>query len=891
MWMFVIFLILLTGNAVRLVMMASNPLRPSADEMAERIAEEKISALHQVDTMNLMLYTLLMILTVLTVWIFKYRRLRFVHETGVTLIYGLIVGLIIKLSTKGSSRPPMTAAVVPFNMTVSIEAPPDYLRLSVPYYDVLTNGNRSILLRYKFDTNDNEFREALLEEKATFDSEIFFNILLPPIIFNAGYSLKKRHFFRNIGSILVYAVFGTSISCVLIGIIMYGVTSIVGLPFSLSETLLFGAMISATDPVTILAVLNEVNVDANLFALVFGESALNDAVAIVLSQTIEKYSPSTELPASSLDGKALVNSCGRFFGVFFGSMGVGSLVGCVASLFMKFTKISQFPLLESSLFILMSYLSFLVSEAAHLTGIVSVLFCGICQAHYTFNNLSTESKCRTKQFFEVLNFLSENFIFTYIGVSLFTSQAHLFNIWFIIGAFVAIFLGRVLHIYPLTALLNLGRTPPIPMNNQHMMVFAGKYRTDCVPIQAYSYVMVIKVELQFSGLRGAMAFALAIRNTSSSQMRIMYSTTSLIVIFTVLVNGGLASHMLQLLKIKYVVILISFIQRKTITITSPSHHRYNKWDKSLLPQKWYDFDNNKPASCIMVPHCRFLKPFLTNCKPSLMETLPAWCAPVSRVFTTSVQLYQVDGWQACKLFVWFKVFCQLQTDYDQLQNSQEDGGGPFSSQHGDDLTDAFKVSMDRIDDYVYLSNAKTANNSEELLQWGINRVLTVDIKPVKRMHQDIRYYFVHMEDDPNWDLLSSLKECLAYIESSVIEGNAILVHCFLGISRSPAVATAYLMRKYKLDADEALRRVRNCRPIVWYVHARCSLSNFVNPVEWMNESIACQQGKLLCPRCSARLGSFRWAGLQCGCGKWVIPGFSIQKCKVDTELLERQLDT
>ncbi|KHJ42154.1 sodium/hydrogen exchanger 3 [Trichuris suis] len=575
MWMFVILLILLAGNAVRLVMMASNPLRPSADEMAERIAEEKISALHQVDTMNLMLYTLLMILTVLTVWIFKYRRLRFVHETGLTLIYGLIVGLIIKLSTKGSSRPPMTAAVVPFNMTVSIEAPPDYLRLSVPYYDVLTNGNRSILLRYKFDTNDNEFREALLEEKATFDSEIFFNILLPPIIFNAGYSLKKRHFFRNIGSILVYAVFGTSISCVLIGIIMYGVTSVVGLPFSLSETLLFGAMISATDPVTILAVLNEVNVDANLFALVFGESALNDAVAIVLSQTIEKYSPSTELPASSLDGKALVNSCGRFFGVFFGSMGVGSLVGCVASLFMKFTKISQFPLLESSLFILMSYLSFLVSEAAHLTGIVSVLFCGICQAHYTFNNLSTESKCRTKQFFEVLNFLSENFIFTYIGVSLFTSQAHLFNIWFIMGAFVAIFLGRVMHIYPLTALLNLGRTPPIPMNNQHMMVFAGKCNDEeSVP---------------------------------------------------------------------------------TDTINSPSHHRYNKWDKSLLPQKWYDFDN------------KFLKPFLTNCKPSLMETLPAWCAPVSRIFTTSVQLYQ--------------------TDYDQLQNSQEDGGGPFSSQNGDDLTD------------------------------------------------------------------------------------------------------------------------------------------------------------------------------------------------------------
>lgn len=101
----------------------------------------------------------------------------------------------------------------------------------------------------------------------------------------------------------------------------------------------------------------------------------------------------------------------------------------------KFTRVGEFPILETCLFVLMSYSTHLISEVLNLTGVVAVLFCGICQAHYTYNNLSEESRVRTKQLFELLNFIAENFTFCYIGVSMFSFEKHHFDYFFILAGF------------------------------------------------------------------------------------------------------------------------------------------------------------------------------------------------------------------------------------------------------------------------------------------------------------------------------------------------------------------------------------------------------------------------------------------------------------------------
>lgn len=104
-----------------------------------------------------------------------------------------------------------------------------------------------------------------VESEAIFDPELFFFVLLPPIIFFAGYDLKQKHFFRNISSILAFAFLGTTIACFMTGGLLYMFDKhIYDVSLTLVECLLFGAIISATDPVTVLAIYHDLHVDHNL---------------------------------------------------------------------------------------------------------------------------------------------------------------------------------------------------------------------------------------------------------------------------------------------------------------------------------------------------------------------------------------------------------------------------------------------------------------------------------------------------------------------------------------------------------------------------------------------------------------------------------------------------
>ncbi|XP_035034471.1 sodium/hydrogen exchanger 6 isoform X1 [Hippoglossus stenolepis] len=601
----------------------------------ERMAEES----HRQDSANLLIFIMLLTLTILTIWLFKHRRFRFLHETGLAMIYGVLVGVILRF---GVHVPQSMNDTV---LSCAVNASPATLLVNVSgrFYEYTLKGEVS-------RSKGHQVQDDEMLRKVTFDPEVFFNILLPPIIFHAGYSLKRRHFFRNIGSILAYAFVGTVISCFVIGLIMYGFVSFMkvvgqlGGDFFFTDCLFFGAIVSATDPVTVLAIFNELKVDVDLYALLFGESVLNDAVAIVLSsvllrlekqgrqgaeaihssgddgpvwpegaeewlgenqtlspRSIVAYQPTGD-NSHSFEAMALLKSFGIFLGVFSGSFALGVATGVMTALVTKFTKLRDFPLLETALFFLMSWSTFLLAEACGFTGVVAVLFCGITQAHYTYNNLSPDSQDRTKQLFELLNFLAENFIFSYMGLTLFSFQSHVFNPLFIIGAFVAVFLGRAANIYPLSFLLNFGRKNKIGSNFQHAMMFAG--------------------------LRGAMTFALSIRDTATYARQMMFSTTLLIVFFTVWICGGGTTPMLSFMSIP--VGVDSDQDNSSSAVLDGSQRRNTKHESAWPFRIWYNFDRN------------YLKPLLTHSGPPLTATMPACCGPLARCLT-SPQAYENEG--------------------------------------------------------------------------------------------------------------------------------------------------------------------------------------------------------------------------------------------------------
>ncbi|XP_053960840.1 sodium/hydrogen exchanger 9 isoform X6 [Anastrepha ludens] len=595
--------------------------------------DAKATLTHRIDSLNLLVYTFLLTLTVLTIWLFKHHRVSWLHETGLAVIYGLIAGAVIRYA--GTSTPLVHLEVDPagdpkFNQTL----PPDTLWMKFPGKlapnttdkEPIPNKTYAYVFRGQvYDVDENE-----IDLKATFDPEIFFNIILPPIIFHAGYSLKKKYFFRNLGAILMFAILGTTLSSFLIGAIMYGCVKLMpeylSSSFTFLDTLYFGALISPTDPLTILAIFHDLHVDVNLYALVFGESVLNDAVAIVLSGAIQNYGEHYS-STGGFETNAFFRSLSDFFGIFMLSLFIGATMGCFTALLTKFTRVREFPLLESALFVLMSYSTFLIAEASELTGVVAVLFCGICQAHYTYNNLSEDSRTRTKEIFELLNFLAENFIFSYIGVSMFTFPKHHFDAVFIITGFVTAAIGRAVNIYPLSWLLNLNRKPKISSNFQHMLFFAG--------------------------LRGAMSFALAIRNTVSEARQTMLTTTSLIVIFTVVIQGGASNFLLNWLKIPVGVdeeteqlnnyrvrSSDAYLQDVDVDVegagglgdaSAQAAINAKRNEKAFLARIWGNFDT------------KYMKPLLTHSRPTLLETLPVCCNPVARLLTTTEQLTQDGG--------------------------------------------------------------------------------------------------------------------------------------------------------------------------------------------------------------------------------------------------------
>merc|ERR1719312_1784678 len=221
----------------------------------------------------------------------------------------------------------------------------------------------------------------------------------------------------------------------------------------------------------------------------------------------------------------LVGGITRFFGVFFGSAAIGTVVAMASSLVLKHIDLYTNPSLEFALMLCFIYTPYALAEGVHLSGIMAILFCGVVMSHYTHYNMSPITQITMQQTMRTLAFVCESSIFIYLGLGIF-SFPHRVELSLIIWSLVLILIGRALNIFPLSMLCN-------------------KFRSH----QITKKMMVI---MWFSGLRGAIAYALSLHLEFDDEIRKVLVTTTLIVVvlFTTIVLGGGTMPLMKYLESK-----------------------------------------------------------------------------------------------------------------------------------------------------------------------------------------------------------------------------------------------------------------------------------------------------------------------------------------------------
>ena len=486
------------------------------------------------DDLNLVTLLAIIILMIYTVAapIFEKIHFHYMHESGLCMIIGVIVSLI------------------------------------AIFFDPHTNFTRSI----------------------NFSGDVFFTFVLPPIIFSAGYNLRKASFFKYFIYILSFGVFGTIMSFLWVApitllfnhfnlfyfpmkfndendntninknltqnnitnmtnMIINNIISNISqindnisstnitpnvnqdisnknyIHFSVTEILLFASVISATDTIAALTFISE-DKEPKLFAILFGEGVVNDAVCIVLYRILREFT----LSGNEFTSSTPLMMFSKFLSLAFYSFIIGLLMGCICAYMLKYFLTKQIKLnrtQEISIILFFAFISYTFSEELGLSPIVTLLFTGIFISNYAFYNLSFQAREESSVVSRMISNIAEAFVFTYLGLTLISSIQNNFCLSFLIIEFFVVIFGRVFAIFGLSFLIE-----KLGVKSFHMKV-SQKGIMSCA-----------------GSIRGAIAFGLAISIETSNKVHkeILVGTTLILVFFTTIVFGALMPIMINLMK-------------------------------------------------------------------------------------------------------------------------------------------------------------------------------------------------------------------------------------------------------------------------------------------------------------------------------------------------------
>ncbi len=325
--------------------------------------------------------------------------------------------------------------------------------------------------------------------------ELIFNVLLPPLVFEAALQLDWRRFRSELVLTLTLAFLGVGIAGAAVA---GGMHWIVG--WSWIGAALFGVLIAATDPVSVIAAFREIGCEPRVSMVVESESLLNDGAAAI--------------GFAVLSGVALGASpaAGAIIPALAWTLAGGVAIGvAVSGTILLIVGRTDDPLVEITLTTLAAYGSFLLAEEAHASGIISALSAGLMIGGLGDRLLSSEGRDRVRPAWEFFAFLANSMVFILIGMNVADRPLLTLGTGSAAVAILLVIAGRALSIYPVSAMFQ-GSRWRLPGSFQHTLFWGG--------------------------LRGALALALALAIPQTVPERAAIIHTAFVVVaFSILVQG------------------------------------------------------------------------------------------------------------------------------------------------------------------------------------------------------------------------------------------------------------------------------------------------------------------------------------------------------------------
>lgn len=309
--------------------------------------------------------------------------------------------------------------------------------------------------------------------------DLLFFVFLPTLIFESAYNMNVRRMAENIRSISLLSVASLLVSAIFIAFALFYGARFIGFPIPFEITLLFGALISATDPVAVLALFKEFGAPKRLSLIFEGESLFNDGTSLALFLII------LEILRSGWHGtESITEGILSFFTMVVGGILFGMLMGTLFSKLIQYVRENEY--IEITLTMIVAHFTFMFSELMtrylsiaghpiHISSIIATVVAAMVVGNYGRFKISPRVAEYMEKFWGYFAFVANSIVFILIGLLFASLPVDLMTILGPVLITIAVVMSaRALSVYPIVVFLNWTKTEErIPLSWQHLMAWGS----------------------------------------------------------------------------------------------------------------------------------------------------------------------------------------------------------------------------------------------------------------------------------------------------------------------------------------------------------------------------------------------------------------------------------